>query len=79
MARVALYTTEHCSLCDQVLDLLLSMPEAAGVRLEVVDIAGDDALMARYGERIPVLRANDRELRAPFDRDAIAKWLQAID
>lgn len=31
-----------------------------------MDIAEDDALLARYGERIPVLRAGERELGWPF-------------
>jgi len=79
MAQVVLYTTEHCRLCDEALELLIGLPEAAGVQLEVVDIYGDDALVARYGEAIPVLRSNDRELTAPFDRAAVVRWLQCLD
>ena len=33
MLSLELYTTEHCSLCEQALDLLLGMPEIAGLAL----------------------------------------------
>ena len=78
MLRLQLYSTEHCSLCEQALDLLLSMPEMAGHELLVVDIAGSDELLARYGETIPVLKAGDAELCAPFDRAGIIAWLDAV-
>jgi len=66
--RLVLLSTDHCSLCDQALDALLAMPEAAGRPLEVRDIATDEALVARYGARLPVLLVGDRELDWPFDR-----------
>lgn len=66
--RLVLLSTEHCTLCDAALDALLAMPEVAGTPLEVRDIASDDALVARYGERLPVLLVGDRELDWPFDR-----------
>ncbi len=53
------------------MDLLLSMPELRGATLRVVDIAADDGLMRRYGEQIPVLHCDGREIEAPFDRDAV--------
>tara|TARA_B100000029_G_C17389629_1_gene892878 strand:+ start:253 stop:510 length:258 start_codon:yes stop_codon:yes gene_type:complete len=66
-----LYSTDHCSLCDKALDLLLSMPELAGAALSVVDVALDDELLGRFGERVPVLCVRgpglDSELEWPFD------------
>ena len=74
--RVILYSTDHCTLCEQALDLLLSMPELAGRQLDVVDVAEDDALLSRYGERLPVLcvtsGARRDELAWPFDAKSIA-------
>jgi len=66
--RLVLLSTGYCSLCETALDALLAMPEVAGTPLEVHDIASDDALVARYGERLPVLLVGDRELDWPFDR-----------
>jgi len=63
-----LLSTEHCTLCEAALDALLAIPEVAGTVLEVCDIASDDALVSRYGERLPVLLVGGQELDWPFDR-----------
>jgi len=78
MLQLELYTTDHCSLCEEALDTLLGMPEVAGLSLSVIDIADDDALVAQYGEKIPVLRAVNTELSAPFDRRKILAWLDKL-
>ncbi len=73
--EITLYSTDHCALCEQALDLLLSMPELAGRQLVVVDVALDDALSERYGRRLPVLTIGRDEARCeldwPFDADAV--------
>ena len=77
MQHLILYSTSHCSLCDQALELLFSMPGLPGVQLEVVDVANDDSLLERYGEKIPVLRLGERELAAPFGPEELAHFLGA--
>ncbi|MDH3642660.1 MAG: glutaredoxin family protein [Gammaproteobacteria bacterium] len=72
---IVLYSTDHCTLCDRALDLLLSMPELQGRSLEVVDVAADDALLDRYGERLPVLRFGVRELSWPFSAQDVSAML----
>ena len=62
-------------MCEQALELLLSMPELSGLALRVVDVATKDELLRRYGERIPVLRFADREIDAPIERDAVIDLL----
>lgn len=59
------------------MDLLLSMPELGGCSVRVVDIAVDDALLLRYGERIPVLAAmgEGEEFAGPFERVRLSAWL----
>ena len=80
--RLLLYSTEHCTLCEQALDLLLSMPELAGLPLCVVDIVHDAALVACYGERLPVLllegSGDAPVLCWPFDQKAVAGWLRKV-
>jgi hypothetical protein len=46
-----------------------------------VFIDGDDALEARYGERVPVLRDDERglELDWPFDADALRALLGGVN
>ena len=76
MQHLTLYSTSHCSLCEQALDLLFSTPGLAGVQLQVVDVADDDALLERYGEKIPVLRLVDRQLHASFGAQELAHFLR---
>ena len=76
MQYLTLYSTSHCSLCDQALELLVSMPGLAGVQLEVIDVADDDSLLERYGEKIPVLRMGESELPAPFGSEELARFLR---
>ena len=75
MHRLILYSTTACTLCDQALDLLFATPAVADIQLEVVDVATNDSLMERYGERIPVLRLGETELAAPFDAKVLADFL----
>ena len=51
------------------------MPGLAGLQLEVIDVANDDALLERYGDKIPVLRLGERELLAPFGPEELAVFL----
>ena len=78
MRTLTLLTTDHCALCEQALDLLLRMPHLAGWKLQVIDIVDDDDLLARYGERIPVLRSADRELAAPITEAALIAFLASL-
>ena len=52
--RVVLYHARGCHLCERARDVL----DRVGVRYELVDIGGDDALEARYREWIPVVEVD---------------------
>ena len=73
---LSLYQRDHCHLCDLALAVLA---EARAPEFESVFIDGDEALEARYGLRVPVLRDQTRgaELDWPFDADALRDWLHA--
>ncbi len=76
---ITLYSTEGCHLCEQAYSLLID----AGVqeRVQVVDIAFDDALFSRYGVTIPPVLSIQHppdsisELGWPFDSAELAAWL----
>lgn len=74
-----LYSTVGCHLCEEAEALLAAQQtQDPALAWRVVDIADDDALFARYGWHIPVLRADDaRELRWPFDEAALKAFLGA--
>ncbi len=68
-----LFQRDDCHLCDQALAVLA---QARAPAFESVFIDDDDALEARYGVRVPVLRdAGGRELDWPFDATRLAEWM----
>jgi len=77
MIHLTLYTTLGCHLCAQ-LEAVLAQLCREPVTLERVEISEDDALMARYGVRIPVLAdAQGAELDRGFEPQRLADWLEA--
>ncbi|GHE20017.1 glutaredoxin family protein [Halomonas urumqiensis] len=77
MITLTLYTTLGCHLCSQ-LEAILRTLCAEDYRLERVEISEDDALVERYGVRIPVLVADDgAELDRGFEVERLVGWLEA--
>ena len=72
---LTLYQRDHCHLCDLALD---ELARARAPDFESVFIDGDDALEARYGSRVPVLRDEARgvELEWPFDAGKLREFLR---
>lgn len=67
-ARVILYTRNQCGLCGDVSAALIRLQPSLGYAYDEVDIDSDAALSARYGEAIPVVTVDGREIaRAPID------------
>ena len=75
--QLTLYGTSACHLCELAEEILIGLVAAgAAPDFEKVDLADDDALFERYGERIPVLRdGQGRELGWPFDAAEAVAWL----
>ncbi len=70
---LVLFQRDDCHLCDLALEVLAA---ARAPEFESVFIDGDDALEARYGERVPVLRdPAGPELDWPFDVAALERFL----
>jgi hypothetical protein len=75
---IILYTTSACHLCEQAEHVLERLQASGEVRLTVqkVDIADDEALLAAYGSRIPVLARQDgAELDWPFGEVELLRWV----
>lgn len=73
--RLVLFQRDDCPLCDRALAVLAA---ARAPDFDSVWIDEDDALEARYGARVPVLRDmdGDRELDWPFDANALVAFLR---
>lgn len=63
-----LYTTAGCHLCEQAAEMLDWLQQQCQVTVEAVDIASSEALVERYGIRIPVVQHKESgvELGWPF-------------
>lgn len=77
MSKLVLYTTLGCHLCErleaELADLGITEP-----RLERIEIAEDEALLARYGTRIPVLvDVQGEELEGGIETEQLVAWLDA--
>lgn len=75
--QLVFYTTVGCHLCEQAQAIYTAVLNPAFFTVEVVDIADDDALVERYGTRIPVIlqKATGRELGWPFDPMKLVDFL----
>ena len=70
MRTVTLYSRPGCHLCDEARVALRRVQATAPFALEEVDIETDDALHARYLERIPVIALDGEELYDYFVDEA---------
>lgn len=65
--QVTLYTTEGCHLCEEAHEILLNVADSQPLHVTLHEIGDDDALVAQYGIRIPVVQFPDlEELDWPF-------------
>jgi glutaredoxin len=70
--RLALLTREDCGLCEDIARDLSRL----GISFATIDIEMDEALEQRYGEAIPVLLLDGREIaRAPLDMASLERAL----
>jgi hypothetical protein len=73
---VTLYGREGCHLCDDARAALERVRAVRPFRLVEIDIESDDALLARYLERIPVVLLDGEELFELFvDEQALARTI----
>jgi hypothetical protein len=81
VVQLTLYGTSACHLCEQAEALLMALPLSEPVQIEAVDISEDEALLVRYGLRIPVLqRERDgvlQELDWPFSSEQVLAFIAA--
>jgi glutaredoxin len=70
--RVTVYHAPDCSLCERALEVVREAQATAGFELELVDIAGDPDLEARYREHLPVVEIDGERAFTYFvPRDAL--------
>ena len=72
---LVLYQRDDCHLCELAIDVLAN---AKTPDFSSVFIDNDNALEARYGDRVPVLREelSGRELDWPFNASTVETFVQ---
>lgn len=80
MRSIYLYSTPGCHLCDIAREILCPLLTHFSLYLEEIDIAASDALIERYGVRIPVLKSPQHldELGWPFDSAQATEFLKRV-
>lgn len=80
MKPVYLYSTPGCHLCEMAREIVSPLLNNYSLSLEEIDIAESDALIERYGVRIPVLKSPQHidELGWPFDSAQADNFLARI-
>ena len=77
--RLTLYLRTNCSLCDCVLQELMPYKQQYGFQLELIDIDTNPPLIQKYGEKIPVLEGDGKEIFHFFlDPDALDSYFATI-
>lgn len=77
-ARLVLYSRADCRLCDEMIAVLRSRL-GAKFPVTIIDVDGDPALKAQFGEHVPVLVAGETELcRHRLDAAKLTAYLNAI-
>lgn len=56
---VKFLTRPGCHLCEEALPVVREAARRAGLEVKTVDVESDDALVAEYGLRIPVVLGPD--------------------
>ncbi|HTP45611.1 MAG TPA: glutaredoxin family protein [Casimicrobiaceae bacterium] len=73
---LTLLVRAYCHLCDEMRTALAPLAAKAGANVTEIDVDGDAALEARWGDKIPVLLAGERELcHYRLDASAVAAYL----
>jgi glutaredoxin len=76
MTTVTLYSRPGCHLCEDARAALERVAARAPFAIDEIDITTDDALHARYLERIPVVALDGQELFEFFvDEDSLERVL----
>ncbi len=59
--RVTLFTKEGCTLCEKVKPILARVGATYPLQVEEFDITRDEAVYAKYWDKIPVLHVDGEE------------------
>jgi hypothetical protein len=75
-SRLTLYSRARCHLCDEMVEGLRGLQHRFRFDIAVVDVDSSPELQRRYGDDVPVLMHDTRELcRHRLDAEKVADYL----
>jgi len=75
---VVVYSRTDCHLCEHALDALRRIASEVAFELEVRDVDAEPALVERYGQAVPVVTVDGREVSGGrFDAAAVRGAIRA--
>jgi len=69
MHRVTIYSKPDCHLCDRAKDVITRCRAQVDFELKEIDISQSPELLARYGQDIPVILLDGKEIARHFLRE----------
>lgn len=75
--RIRFYTKPDCSLCREAGNLLRRLGERYPIELEIFLVSDDERMMARCGDRVPLIRIGQHTLDAHTFSPALLERLIA--
>ena len=79
-AHLTVYSKPGCHLCEEAIRVLTQLQAETAFTLEEVNIQHDSALLAQYGEQVPVGLLNGEFLfEYTVDDDQLRKKLKEVD
>ena len=69
MRRIVVYSKPDCHLCDRAKEVLNRCRQRVAFEIEVVDISQNPELLTRYGQDVPVILLDGREIARHFVRE----------
>ncbi len=80
MAHLSVYSKPGCHLCEEALRVLTHLRAETPFTLEEINIEGNPALFAEYGEQIPVVLFNGKFLfEYTVDEDVLREKLREVN
>jgi len=74
--RLAIYTREGCSLCEEMIAAAQAQADGRGLPIEILDVDADEQARARYGLKVPVLLVDGEPVcSGRLDADLLADLL----
>ncbi len=77
--RLIVYGRKECHLCLDMMSVLNELQARYFFQVELVDVDSDSELLAKYGERVPVLIAGGEEIcHFHLDSSALDAYFEKI-